>query len=219
LKDYPNITLFASKDLYPAGWEKYIIQQITGKTYNGLPAEAGCVVSNAQTSIVYADVVERNIPLISRVITISGEGIKQPQNFLVPIGTPVKELIAECGGYVEGLDPAKAYYIAGGPMTGRSLLIDELIVNDTLGSVVVKPLPEERLNPACLGCGKCSDVCPVYLAPTEIQRAYESKDLNAVKALNPQKCMACGLCSYVCPSRIEIADFVAKAKDFMKKGA
>lgn len=219
MASYPEIELREVKDIYPAGWEKYLVEQITKKTYANLPAEAGAIVDNAATAMVFADAVEQNIPLISRVITISGEGIKNPQNFFVPIGTPVKELIQLCGGYADGLDPAKAWYIAGGPMTGRAILIDELIVNDTLGSVIVKPMPEEKLHPACLGCGKCADVCPVHLAPTEIQRAFEAKDLAAVKELNTQKCMQCGLCSYVCPSHIEISDYVARAKDFMRKGA
>ncbi len=219
LAAYPGITLFPVKDIYPAGWEKYLVQQVTGKSYANLPSEAGAIVDNSATAIVFADAVEKNIPLISRVVTISGEGVRNPQNFLVPIGTPVKDLIQQCGGYAEGLDPAKAYYIAGGPMTGRAILIDELVVNDTLGSVLVFPLPAAKNHPACLGCGQCADVCPVYLAPTEIQRAFESKDVEGVKALNANKCMQCGLCSYVCPSHIEITDFVARAKEFARKGA
>ncbi|MDD3865026.1 MAG: RnfABCDGE type electron transport complex subunit C [Candidatus Izemoplasmatales bacterium] len=219
LVNYPGIELYEVKDIYPAGWEKYIVQKITKKTYAGLPAEAGAIVDNSATAIVFADVVAENIPLISRVITISGEGIKNPQNFFVPLGTPVKELIQLAGGYVESLNPMKAWYIAGGPMTGRAILIDELVVNDTLGSVIVKPMPDEKHHPACLGCGKCADACPVYLTPTEIQRALESKDSQAIKELNAQKCMQCGLCSYVCPSHIEISDYVAKAKELLRKGA
>ncbi|MFA5006145.1 MAG: RnfABCDGE type electron transport complex subunit C [Candidatus Izemoplasmatales bacterium] len=217
LANYPEIELHPVKDIYPAGWEKYLVQQVTGKSYPNLPAEAGAIVDNSSTAIVYADVVEKNIPLISRPITITGEGIRNPRNFVVPIGTPVKELVALCGGYVDGLDPAKSVYIAGGPMTGRAIMIDELVVNDTLGSVIVKPLPEERNHPACLGCGRCADVCPVKLAPTEIQRAFEMNDKDAVRALNASRCMQCGLCSYVCPSHIEISDFVFKAKELLRK--
>ncbi len=217
LSAYPDITLHPVKDIYPAGWEKYLVQQVTGRSYPNLPAEAGAIVDNSGTAIVFADVVEHNIPLISRAITISGEGVKEPKNFLVPIGTPVKELVALSGGYQDGLDPAKSYYIAGGPMTGRAIMIDELIVNDTLGSVIVKPMPAERNHPACLGCGRCADVCPVFLAPTEIQRAFEMNDKDAVRALNATKCMQCGLCSYVCPSHIEISDFVLRAKELLRK--
>jgi electron transport complex protein RnfC len=219
LQKYEGIELREIKDIYPAGWEKYIVQQVTGKTYEGLPAEAGAIVDNSATAMVFADVVEKNIPLISRVITITGEGISKPRNYYVPLGTPVKELIELSGGYINGLVHEKAWYIAGGPMTGRAILIDDLIVSDTLGAVIVKPMPDEKMHPECLGCGKCADVCPVFLTPTEIRRAYESKDVDAIKNLNAQKCMACGLCSYICPSHIEITDFVGKAKDLLRKGA
>ncbi len=219
LENYPGVELREVKDIYPAGWEKYLVHQVTGKNYEGLPAEAGAIVDNSATAIVYADVVEKNIPLISRVITITGEGITHPQNFYVPIGTPVKELIAIAGGYTQGLVPEKAWHIAGGPMTGKAILIDELIVSDTLGGIIVKPMPEETRFAECLGCGRCADVCPVYLTPTEIKRAFEMKDIPALKELNTQKCMQCGLCSYVCPSHIEISDFVFRAKDMLRKGA
>ena len=97
LKKYRNIELFEVNDVYPAGWEKYIIERITGRTYEGLPSEVGVIVNNSTTAIVYSDVVEHNIPLISRPITITGEGIKEPRNFIVPIGTKVSELVEKCG--------------------------------------------------------------------------------------------------------------------------
>jgi electron transport complex protein RnfC len=218
LKAYPNITLFPLDNVYPAGWEKFIIEKVVKKTYSGLPSEAGVIVDNASSAIVFADVVENNMPLISRPITITGEGIKDPMNFHVPLGTKVSELIEMAGGYIDGLDPAKANYIAGGPMTGRAILIDDLIVGDTLSAVIIKPFTEEN-NPECLGCGQCSDVCPVYLAPTEIKRALDLRSDTMIKALAADKCIQCGLCSYVCPSHIEISEAVGKAKDFLKKGA
>lgn len=218
LPKYPNISLFEMKDVYPAGWEKYIIERVTGKTYEKLPAEVGVIENNAATAIIYSDVVEHNIPLIARPITITGEGIKNPTNFYCPIGTKVSELVEQCGGYVEGLDTKKANYIAGGPMTGRAIFIDDLIVNDTLGGVIVKPIIE-GLHPECLGCGKCADVCPAYLTPTEIRDAFKAKDVNLIKELNAVKCIQCGLCSYVCPSHIEITDYVARAKELLRKGA
>ncbi|MDD4184696.1 MAG: 4Fe-4S dicluster domain-containing protein, partial [Candidatus Izemoplasmatales bacterium] len=146
-------------------------------------------------------------------------GIKSPRNFYVPIGAKVQELVEMCGGYQDGLDPKNAWYIAGGPMTGKAILIDELVVSDTLNAVVVIPTPPETIHPECLGCGRCADVCPVYLTPTEIKRAFDRKDQKAIGELFADKCMACGLCSYVCPSHIEIADYVARAKDLLKKGA
>ncbi|HPJ86387.1 MAG TPA: RnfABCDGE type electron transport complex subunit C [Bacillota bacterium] len=219
LNDYPNVRIQEMNDIYPAGWEKYIVEQVTGKTYEKLPSEAGVIVNNSATAAAFADMVENNIPLISRIITITGEGIQTPQNFHVPIGTKVAELIAKTGGYIEGLDTTKSWYIAGGPMTGRAILIDDLIVDYPLGSVIVMPMPEEKDHPECLGCGRCADVCPVFLTPTSIKSAYERKDIAAIGKLNAMKCMGCGLCSYVCPSHVEITDFVAKAKDMYRKGA
>ena len=218
LKDYKNIELFEVKDVYPAGWEKYIIERVTGKTYQNLPSEIGVIENNSTTAIIYSDIVEHNIPLISRPITITGEGIKNPTNFYCPIGTKVSELVEKCGGYVEGLDTKKANYIAGGPMTGNAIFIDDLIINDTLGAVIIKPIIE-GLHPECLGCGKCAEVCPAYLTPTEIRDAFKNKDVDLIKQLNANKCVQCGLCSYVCPSHIEITDYVIRAKGLLRKGA
>jgi electron transport complex protein RnfC len=217
LGDFPNTKIFLVKDIYPAGWEKYIVEQITGKTYTNLPSEAGVIVNNSATAITYADVVEKNIPLIARPISITGEGVNQPRVYYVPIGTKVSELVNLSGGYVEGLNPLKYNYIAGGPMTGRAIFIDDLIVNDTLGAVIVKPVIE-GLHPECLGCGKCADVCPTYLTPTEIKKAFEKKDLKLLSDLNANKCVECGLCSYVCPSHVEITEAVGKGKALLMKG-
>ncbi|MGI6392070.1 MAG: RnfABCDGE type electron transport complex subunit C [Candidatus Izemoplasmatales bacterium] len=219
LEKYPGITAFPFKDVYPAGWQKYLTEAITGKTYSKLPSEAGAIVNNSGTAIAFADMVENNIPLIARSITITGEGITNPQNFYVPLGTKVADLVKLCGGYREGLDPKYAWYIAGGPMTGRAILIDDLVVSETLGAVVVIPMPKEKLHPECLGCGKCADACPAFLTPTEIKRAADMKDKAALIQLQADKCIACGLCSYVCPSHIEITDAVVKARDSLKKGA
>jgi len=219
LKNYPNISLYPVDDVYPAGWEKYLVEQVLNKTYSRLPADAGAIVDNLSTVITFCDIVEKNIPLIARAITITGEGVNEPKNYYVPIGTKVADLIALSGGYKEGINPAETLYIAGGPMTGRAILIDDLIVNDTLGAVIIKPLPEKKDHPDCLGCGKCSDVCPVFLTPTEIQRAFEMNDLKAMQELNAGRCIACGLCSHICPSHIEITDYVVRSKmELMKKG-
>jgi len=217
LTKYPKVKLHPIKNVYPAGWEKYIVEQITKKTYNKLPSEVGIIVNNSSTAITFADIVEKNIPLIARPITITGEGIVKPATYFVPIGTKVSELVEMSGGYIKGLEPLKYNYIAGGPMTGRAIFIDDLVVNDTLGAVVVKPLVE-GLYPECLGCGKCADVCPAYLTPTEIKKAMERKDIKLLGDLNSNKCVECGLCSYICPSHIEITEAVVKGKTMLMKG-
>lgn len=216
LVDEPNISVFLLPDVYPAGWEKYIVHKVMKKTYAGLPAEAGAVVNNVQTCIAVSDAVRNYMPLVEKVITLTGEGLVAPQNVRVKIGTPVNEIIEKIGGYKEDLE--EAFLIAGGPMTGTAIIFDSLIVNRSLGSVIVKPKEVREFNPECMGCGKCVDVCPINLSPILIKRALEDKDMDLLKDFRSETCIQCGLCSYVCPSRIELTDAMAKAKALVMKG-
>lgn len=215
ISDYPNVEVFLMKDVYPAGWEKYIVENAIGKTYNGLPSEVGVVVNNVQTAIAVCEAVEENKPLIEKVVTITGEGIQEPQNLRVKIGTNVATMIAACGSYTENL--GEAWLIAGGPMTGRTVMGDNLVVSANLGSVIVKPKQLHVDNHDCMGCGKCATHCPAHLTPTEIRLAFDQGDVDALKELNTMKCVQCGLCSYVCPSRVEMTEIVGKAKDYVAK--
>lgn len=211
----PNIDLFLLDDVYPAGWEKYIVQRVTNKTYNTLPIEAGAVVNNLGTAVAVSKAVENNLPLIEKIVTITGSGIKEPKNVNVKIGTVLSDIIAKAGGYADDLQDA--YFIAGGPMTGQSIMFDTLIVNKSLTSVIVLPKQKQSDLLNCMGCGKCNDICPVFLAPIQIKNAYEGKDLKLIDDLQANRCMSCGLCSYVCPSRIELTDAVTRAKLLLMK--
>ena len=205
-----KITIYPVKDVYPAGWEKYLVQRITGKTYKGLPAEAGAVVNNSGTAIAVCHAVEDNMPLVEKMVTITGAGIKEPSNVYTKVGTKINDIIEAIGGYRDDLEDT--YFIAGGPMTGVALKFDTLVVNRCLSSVIVMPKDVRKINPECMGCGKCNDVCPVFLAPIQIKEALEANDMELLKTYKPELCMECGLCSYICPSRIELTDNVAKAK-------
>lgn len=210
-----DIEVFLLTDEYPAGWEKYIVEHVTKKTYSALPREVGAVVNNVQTAIAVCEVVEENKPLIEKVITITGEGIKEPRNLKIKIGTKISTLIPKCGGYIDDLEDA--YFIAGGPMTGRAILFDDLIATANVGSVIIKPKKIHENNPTCIGCGKCAEHCPAYLTPTAIKTAFVNHNINALASLNASKCVQCGLCSYVCPSRIEMTDFVRQGKEMLMK--
>jgi Na+-translocating ferredoxin:NAD+ oxidoreductase subunit C len=216
IANYPGISIHQLNDEYPAGWEKYIVERVLGKTYDRLPSEAGAIVNNVATAIAICDAVEQNMPLIHKVVTVTGEGVAKPHNFLVKVGTKVNELIEKAGGYRD-VD-ADMYFIAGGPMTGTALIFDEVIVNNSLGSIIVKERQEILVNPACVGCGQCSDVCPVFLNPIEIKQTFDSKDIAYLIELNATKCISCGLCSYICPSRIELSDATTRAKALAMKG-
>lgn len=213
LKDEENISLHLLTDVYPAGWEKYIVEKVQGKTYKSLPCETGAVVSNAGTLIAINDAVSKRLPLTKRVITVSGDGVKNPQNVLVKVGTLASEIIDKTGGYVDDLGAANL--IAGGPMTGNGQFFDSFMVEKTTtGILVFKEIAGKE--EACLGCGKCVDNCPVKLSPILIKLAYDDKDKEKMVKLHADMCMECGLCSYICPSRIELTEAVGKAKKVVR---
>lgn len=210
LANEPNISVFTLKDEYPAGWEKYIVQRVTKKNYTTLPSEVGAVVNNASTAYALCHAVERNQPLVEKLLTITGEGIRKPCNVKVKIGTAVNDIIEFIGGYTTNLE--SAYFIAGGPMTGKSIMFDTLVVHRALSSVIVMPKDIRENNPECLGCGKCGEVCPVFLSPIVIKETLENDTVQELRKLRPELCMECGLCSYICPSRIDLTESVGKAK-------
>jgi len=205
-----SITVFGLPDVYPAGWEKYIVQKVLKKTYKSLPAEVGAVVNNVQTLIALSEAVETNMPLIKKLVTFTGEGLKNPQNVYVKIGTKVNDVIEKIGGYTEGVD--SAYFVAGGPMTGEGMLFDSLAINRSLGSIIVLPKQNEAETQPCLGCGKCNDFCPVFLDPILIKESLDAKNEDKLAQLRADKCIACGLCSYVCPSKIELTQATTKSR-------
>jgi electron transport complex protein RnfC len=211
-----NIEVFTVKDIYPAGWEKYIVQKVLKKTYKNLPSEVGAVVNNVATLVALSEAVENNMPLVKKLVTFTGKGLNAPQNVYVKIGTKINDVIANIGGYVPGLENVK--FVAGGLMTGRTIMFDSLVINRSLGSVIVLPKEKEAPLLPCLGCGKCCVNCPVFLSPIEIKRAFDGKNNDKLVELRAEKCIQCGLCSYVCPSRIELTEATTKSRSIVLKG-
>ena len=213
LKNEKNIELFLLKDKYPVGWEKHIVERVTKKTYASLPREIGIVVNNVQTVIAVCEAVEENKPLIEKVVTISGEGIKNPKNLRIKIGTKFSSLLPYCGGYIDDLE--EAFVIAGGPLSGTSWPTDDFVITSDVNNVVVLLKSDTVISLNCIGCGKCADICPVKLTPTLIKKAYEKNKLSTLEILNTTKCVRCGLCSYICPSRVDVSESVGLAKDLL----
>lgn len=205
-----NISVFLLPDVYPAGWEKYIVHKVCKKTYRGLPSEAGAVVNNVGTAIAVYNAVTNNMPLIEKVVTFTGDGLNNPQNVYVKIGTDIREVLSKIGGYNPEVE--SAHLIAGGPMTGRAVAFDSLVVHRCLGSVIVQERVVREINPECMGCGKCCDICPVRLSPILIKNALDDKNYELLADFRADLCMECGLCSHICPSRIELTDAVSRAK-------
>ena len=209
-----KISIFPLKNFYPAGWERSIVEKVTKEHYMLVPTEIGVVVNNAQTVMAVCEAIEENKPLIERMITISGEGINSPQNIFTKVGVTFRDLIDRVGGYID--EEQTGLLIAGGPMTGKTVWDESLVITSYLSSIMVFDKEPIEVQP-CIGCGKCASACPAYLVPTEIKRAYEDKNYVDLKKMHTLDCVQCGLCSYVCPSRVEITNYVGLAKEELKK--
>lgn len=205
---YLKIKLITVPNIYPMGWERVLIKQIKGVTYNKLPIEKGIIVNNVSTMYAIYEALKYNKPVIERVMTITGDSIHTPQNVLVKIGTPIKDVINLIGGYN---DEQTNSLIAGGPMMGVTVPNDSLITSSNLLGVLVTTKTDARQSIECLRCGKCIEVCPAKLSPVLIMDQLHDKE--RLKELRPERCIECGLCSYICPSKINVREFVIRAKD------
>jgi electron transport complex protein RnfC len=204
-----NITIQKIKTKYPQGAEKIIIKTLTGRTVpsGGLPMDVGVVVCNVGTTKAVYDAVYLGKPLIERVVTVTGD-VKAPQNLLVRIGTPIKELVKECGGY-KGT-PKKI--LMGGPMMGIAQHSDSMPIVKGTNCILVLSNPESNIEEKCIRCGKCVDVCPVYLVPTSIATFADNNKFDMAEQYHATDCIECGACAYICPSKIPLVESIRKAK-------
>lgn len=205
-----NVTVSPVKDLYPAGWERTLVLMLTGKRYDRLPIEAGCIVSNVSTAIALGNAMLNGMPIVKKYVTVSGDGVKEPQNVLVTVGTPASEVINACGGYTA----EDCLLIAGGPMMGKAIPNDTFVIGHASNGLTVMKNQKE-FTVACLRCGKCTETCPAGLEPVRINNCEKIKDIETLKKLDAMSCIECGLCTYVCPSKIDVTEGVRKAKRYM----
>lgn len=194
-------------DVYPMGWERVLVREVLHKEYNMLPAEAGAIVGNASSAIAIAHAFLNGEAIHEKYVTISGEAVKNPQNVCVPVGTPVSEIIEQCGGYTS----ESVRLIAGGPMMGRTIVNDMFVVDRATNAITVLPHRADDAI-ACLRCGRCSDHCPSGLQPVRISEAVKANDLDEMMKRGASSCIECGLCTYICPSHIDVTENVRKAK-------
>lgn len=198
LSSADGITVDVLPAMYPQGAEKQLIQAITGRQVpsGGLPAAVGCAVFNAATCKAIHDAVYDGMPLIRRVVTVSGNIVMAPKNLLVPIGTSFNDLL-DAVGHSE--NPYKV--ISGGPMMGVTQY--DLSVPTTKGTNAVTILGHRHQyiveHPQCIRCGKCIDVCPMKLMPVLMYKSLVTNDVEQMKAVNMMDCIECGCCAYTCP--------------------
>lgn len=217
LKEYKGsgIELCLVGNYYPQGWEVEMIKSATGIKLNPgeLPSNRGIINFNVSTMVGLYKAIKYNMPVIKRDITVTGDGINYPKNFRVRVGTSIKDLIPICGGY-KNPDKEKVF-ILGGPMMGASVPSDDCIITKTVTSIVIFDKMENKEEP-CIRCGSCVLSCPVHLEPMQIMNAVKVLDKERIKMLNPLKCVECGLCAYTCTSKIQVTDYVRKAKMIAK---
>lgn len=193
------------KTKYPQGAEKQLIFATTGRYVNSkmLPSDAGCVVDNVATIIAIYKAVAENTPCIQKVVTITGDAVKDPRNFNVRIGTNHNEILEAAGGLT--CKPEKI--ISGGPMMGMALYTTDIPVTKTSSGLVCMSQDDVAAfdTTACIRCGRCVDVCACGLVPQKMyQAAVVQKDLDAFVALNGMECYECGTCAYVCPAKVRL---------------
>ncbi|MBT8151322.1 MAG: electron transport complex subunit RsxC [Gammaproteobacteria bacterium] len=206
-----EVVTFPTK--YPSGGEKQLIEILTGKQVPSgrLPADLGIVCQNLGTAVAIADAVLRDIPLISRITTITGEAVDRPCNLEVLLGTPVEYLLQQCG-FRAGENNR---LVMGGPMMGFALLDTRVPVIKTSNCILAPTeaeLPKPPAAQPCIRCGFCAEACPASLLPQQLYWFAQGKELEKLEQHNIADCIECGACSYVCPSNIPLVQYYRAAK-------
>ena len=202
---------------YPQGAEKMLIKAVLGREVPSgrLPLHVGVVVHNVASIATIAEVFETGLPLIERIVTVTGQGIRRPSNVIVPVGTKVGDVIAACGGLT---DTAREI-VFGGPMMGQAQAsLDTPVVKGTTGVIAltaaeVKP---QHTYP-CIRCGHCLDACPVFLNPQLLGQLALAERWEEMTAQHLADCMLCGCCGYTCPSNIPLTQLFAVAKTQLRR--
>ncbi len=214
----PNIEVKALQVKYPQGAEKMLIKAIVDREVpaGGLPMDVGVVVQNVGTAVAIFEACRYGKPLIERVVTVTGRGVKQPGNLLARIGTPIGQLIEECGGFTD--NPKKV--ILGGPMMGfAQFSLDVPVTKGTSGVLVLSEkeyVSAEKYGP-CIRCGRCIDACPMGLMPAMLSVLAEKGFYEDTKDYNIMDCFECGTCTYVCPAKRPIVQHIRLAKSLIKR--
>jgi electron transport complex protein RnfC len=216
-KNWPELDYEIVDSLYPHGAEKKLIEACLKREIpkGGLPMDVGVVVNNVQTAVAVAEAVDENQPVIDRIVSVSGQGISEPKNLIVPVGTPIKELIDYCGG----LKFEDSVVIIGGTMTGfRAHSLDIPITKTGFGIIVLSPEEfKEYESRVCIRCAKCVDACPVYISPVRITDYINSGMIEEAEAMSLQSCIECGSCAYVCPASRPLLRWLRKGKALARK--
>ena len=217
LKEYPEIELAVLPTRYPQGAEKQLIQALTKREIapGQLPVSVGCVVFNVSTYAAIYRSVRLGLPLIQRIVTVSGEAIAEPRNFAVRIGTSFHDLIELAGG----LHDTTERVINGGPMMGTAQSDLNVSVVKATNSILCLLKDENGAaeNPVCLRCGKCVSVCPMRLQPLYMYRYANAERVEELNRLHILDCMECGSCAFTCPGKLPLVEQFRKGKKMVRE--
>lgn len=217
LEGEPDISVHALKVKYPQGGEKQLIKALVNREVpaRGLPIDVGAIVHNVGTTFAVYEAIQKNKPLIERVVTVTGYNLQNPSNYLVRFGTPVSKLIEAVGGLPE--DTGKI--ISGGPMMGKALSnTDVPVVKGTTGILIIPENQSRRKNiQHCIRCAKCISVCPQGLEPYLLMAMTQKEMLENLEINNIMDCIECGSCSYICPSNRPLLDYIRLGKTTVGK--
>ncbi|MBI2406900.1 MAG: electron transport complex subunit RsxC [Gemmatimonadetes bacterium] len=212
-----DVTILPMTVKYPQGAEKMLIHAVTGvEVPSGkLPVSVGVVVQNVGSLAAIAEVFDTGLPLLERIVTVTGHGLSRPANLIVPVGTKMKDLLAYC----DGVTPNAAEVIIGGPMMGQALAnLEAPVIKGTTG-VVVLTSDEVRADAVypCIHCGRCLEACPVFLNPSWLGDLARVKRFDEMTENHLADCMLCGSCSYVCPSNIPLSQLFQASKAALRR--
>lgn len=209
---FEGIGIVPLKVKYPQGGEKQLIKAVTGREVPSgkLPIEVGAVVNNVGTAFAVYEAVQKNKPLVERVVTVTGKSVARPSNFMVRIGTPVSMLIEHAGGLPE--DTGKI--ISGGPMMGKALLsLETPVVKGTSGILIMSEKEAGRAEVLpCIRCGRCVTVCPMGLEPVLLSQVSKQQMWDDAEKQRIMDCIECGSCQYTCPSGRPLLDYIRVGK-------
>ena len=217
LPGFPGIELVVLPTRYPQGAEKQLIQSVTGREVEPgkLPVSVGCAVFNVSTYAAIYRAIRLGLPLIQRIVTVSGEAIAEPQNFIVRIGTSFHDLIEAANG----LHDKTERVISGGPMMGIAQSDLSVPVIKATNSILclLKDVNGAAENPVCLRCGKCVAACPMLLQPLYMYRFTNAKRVDELERLNILDCMECGSCAFTCPGKLPLVEVFREGKKLLRE--
>ncbi len=211
-----KVRLMKLPSRYPQGAEKVLIYSATGRKVSAgkLPSDVGCIVMNITTVATLYRFITTGMPLVAKRVTVDGTAVSEPKNVIVPIGTPVKDLL----DFVGGVDPQADEIIMGGPMMGVDVCSSDAVVEKRNNAFTVMKCPlNEAPQTACINCGRCAAACPMKLYPARVEQAINHSLFERLEVLNVNSCMECGSCSYVCPAKRPLTQNMRLAKTILRR--